>query len=224
MERGRRGGAVLGDKRDEGHGVLIHIGSTLAEILIPPRNNFCTNHSAPCSDLQGNINLIEAALKKGVKKFVLVTSIGWVSEPGGSGPMWCGEVSEPCCLYEVLDHLLPVESGHRHPQCRKSPLPLRSCIALPIVLPPSLPLCADVERRRLPPARTCTTLSSRSCSRRRRPRTPSRCGIGAIEAMGAPSLPHPTPLRSCGLPHPSPPPKPPLSPCRTHPAPLTLPL
>jgi nucleoside-diphosphate-sugar epimerase len=29
-----------------------------------------------CGALQGNINLIEAAVKKGVKKFILVTSVG----------------------------------------------------------------------------------------------------------------------------------------------------
>ncbi len=33
-------------------------------------------NSQDCEVLQGNINLIEAAAKKGVKKFVLVTSIG----------------------------------------------------------------------------------------------------------------------------------------------------
>ena len=32
--------------------------------------------SSPPACLQGNINLIEAALRHGVKKFVLVTSIG----------------------------------------------------------------------------------------------------------------------------------------------------
>ena len=46
-------------------------------------SSFCVNHSSDtCSSVQGNINLIEAALKKGVKKFVLVTSIGWVSRFG----------------------------------------------------------------------------------------------------------------------------------------------
>lgn len=46
--------------------------------------------------LQGNINIIEAAVKKGVKKFVLVTSIG------------CGETKEAPGekVYEVLKPVL----------------------------------------------------------------------------------------------------------------------
>jgi hypothetical protein len=38
----------------------------------------------PTADSQGNINIIEAAVKKGVKKFVLVTSLG------------CGETKDAC--------------------------------------------------------------------------------------------------------------------------------
>eukprot|EP00195_Chlamydomonas_chlamydogama_P013166 CAMPEP_0202905552 /NCGR_PEP_ID=MMETSP1392-20130828/34827_1 /ASSEMBLY_ACC=CAM_ASM_000868 /TAXON_ID=225041 /ORGANISM="Chlamydomonas chlamydogama, Strain SAG 11-48b" /LENGTH=269 /DNA_ID=CAMNT_0049593689 /DNA_START=135 /DNA_END=944 /DNA_ORIENTATION=- len=50
----------------------------------------------PTVDSQGNINLIEAAVKKGVKKFILVTSIG------------CGETKDAAGekVYEVLKPVL----------------------------------------------------------------------------------------------------------------------
>ncbi|MEW5318161.1 MAG: hypothetical protein WDW38_009406 [Sanguina aurantia] len=50
----------------------------------------------PRADGEGNINLIEAALKKGVKKFVLVTSIG------------CGSTKDACGeqVYNVLKPVL----------------------------------------------------------------------------------------------------------------------
>lgn len=49
----------------------------------------------PQVDSQGNINLIEAAVKRGVKKFILVTSLGC-----GSSKMACGQ--------QVYDVLAPV--------------------------------------------------------------------------------------------------------------------
>jgi len=50
----------------------------------------------PLADSEGNINVIEAALKKGVRKFVLVTSIG------------CGESRDatPAEVYETLKPVL----------------------------------------------------------------------------------------------------------------------
>ena len=40
----------------------------------------------PEADSQGNINLIQAALKKGVRKFVLVTSIGVADSKDATPP------------------------------------------------------------------------------------------------------------------------------------------
>lgn len=50
----------------------------------------------PTADSQGNINLIEAAVKHGVKKFVLVTSIGTGDSKGATPPH----------VYEVLKPVL----------------------------------------------------------------------------------------------------------------------
>ena len=48
------------------------------------------------ADGQGNINLIEAAVKKGVKKFVLVTSVGCGDSKAAPGPE----------VYKVLEPVL----------------------------------------------------------------------------------------------------------------------
>lgn len=50
----------------------------------------------PRADSEGNLNLIEAAFKKGVKKFLLVTSIGVGSSSGAPSPQ----------VYEVLKPVL----------------------------------------------------------------------------------------------------------------------
>jgi nucleoside-diphosphate-sugar epimerase len=57
---------------------------------------FSSPGSSDLNALQGNINLIEAAKKKGVKKFVLVTSIG----TGDS------KDAPPKQVYEVLKSVL----------------------------------------------------------------------------------------------------------------------
>jgi len=51
----------------------------------------------PEADSQGNINLIEAALKKGVRKFVLVTSIG-VGDSKDATPQEVYDVLKPVLL------------------------------------------------------------------------------------------------------------------------------
>ncbi len=52
--------------------------------------------AAPQADGEGNINIIEAAAKKGVKKFILVTSIG------------CGNTKDSVTpqIYEALQPVL----------------------------------------------------------------------------------------------------------------------
>lgn len=47
-----------------------------AAVLLPRHTLDPTPHHAPTAGTQGNINLIDAAVRHGVKKFVLVTSIG----------------------------------------------------------------------------------------------------------------------------------------------------
>lgn len=55
----------------------------------------------PSADSEGNINLIKAAMKKGVKRFILVTSIG----TGNS------KSAPPQQVYDVLEKVL-VQKGH----------------------------------------------------------------------------------------------------------------
>lgn len=55
------------------------------------------NLDAQCPFLQGNINLIEAAKKRGVKKFVLVTSIG-TGDSKGAPPQQVYDVLRPVLL------------------------------------------------------------------------------------------------------------------------------
>lgn len=43
----------------------------------------------PQADSQGNINIIEAALKKGVRKFILITSIGCGDSKDATPPQVC---------------------------------------------------------------------------------------------------------------------------------------
>ena len=64
--------------------------------------------------LQGNINLIEAAAKKGVKKFVLVTSIG-TGDSKDAPPTQVYDVLKPVLLEkEKAEEALKV----RHPAVR----------------------------------------------------------------------------------------------------------
>lgn len=73
--------------------------------------------------MQGNINLIEAALAKGVKKFVLVTSIG-TGDSKDAPPSQVYDVLKPVLLekekaeerLKVCQHS-PVAPGPRDPFC-----------------------------------------------------------------------------------------------------------
>lgn len=68
--------------------------------------------------VQGNINLIEAAAKKGVKKFVLVTSIG-TGDSKDAPPGQVYDVLKPVLLEkEKAEEALKVRS------CRLTPLHL----------------------------------------------------------------------------------------------------
>ena len=69
------------DGIDDLDAVVSTIGGTVAE---------------PLADSQGNINIIEAAKKRGVKKFVLVTSIGAGDSKDATPPSVYVSWVEPC--------------------------------------------------------------------------------------------------------------------------------
>ena len=65
-----------------------------------------------CGPLQGNTNLIEAAAAKGVKKFVLVTSIG-TGDSKDAPPMQVYDVLKPVLLEkEKAEEALKVTTLH----------------------------------------------------------------------------------------------------------------
>lgn len=64
----------------------------------------------PRADSEGNLNLIEAAFKKGVKKFVLVTSIGVGSSSGAPSPQ-VYEVLKPVLLEKAKAEARLIELG-----------------------------------------------------------------------------------------------------------------
>lgn len=73
----------------------------------------------PTADSQGNINLIEAAEKAGVKKLVLVTSVG-VGDSKEAAPPQVRVVVVVAVMIVWLDYtpLLGLESGLQDPRAR----------------------------------------------------------------------------------------------------------
>jgi nucleoside-diphosphate-sugar epimerase len=73
-----------------------------------------------CGLLQGNINLIEAAAVKGVKKFVLVTSIG-TGDSKDAPPTQVYDVLKPVLLEkEKAEEALKVRTPAPHTQQQRA--------------------------------------------------------------------------------------------------------